>query len=154
VSAFNDADELSTGASSNETTANRAIGLEDFPGFRSRMPDSTQQHGFAQRHVGLDARAQYSGKLQDDESFSFEQEYSPESPSDIWTTRDCRHKVEAMQSTPRCGKHDVRLMPRRIASTAEVTIACPYCDMEEFGGGEAERSIIDDALREKARKPN
>ena len=32
-------------------------------------------------------------------------------------------------------------------------LACPYCDLEELGGGETDRSIIDDALYEKV-KPN
>jgi hypothetical protein len=59
-----------------------------------------------------------------------------------------------MQPAPRCGKHDIRLMQRRIAHTGEVAIACPYCDMENLGGGEAERSIIEDALSEESRKPN
>jgi hypothetical protein len=38
-------------------------------------------------------------------------------------------------------------MLRRNAKTGEVALACPYCDMEERGGGEDERKIIEDALR-------
>ncbi len=56
--------------------------------------------------------------------------------------------------SPRCGKHDVRLMLRRIGDSDEVELACPYCDMEKFGGGEEERSIIDAALHEKRERPN
>ncbi len=53
-----------------------------------------------------------------------------------------------------CGKHDIRLMLRRIAGTDKVAIACPYCDMEELGGGAEERKIIDDALRKNPKRPN
>jgi hypothetical protein len=53
-----------------------------------------------------------------------------------------------------CGKHNIRLMLRRIAIFGEVILACPYCDREELGGGKAERSLIDDALREKAKPPD
>jgi hypothetical protein len=53
-----------------------------------------------------------------------------------------------------CGKHDIRLMLRRIAGTDNVALACPYCDMEELGGGAEERSIIDDALRSNNKLPN
>jgi hypothetical protein len=37
-----------------------------------------------------------------------------------------------------CAKHAVPLMTRRNAKTGEVALACPYCDMEERGGGEDE----------------
>jgi len=53
-----------------------------------------------------------------------------------------------------CGKHAVPLMLRRNSRTGEIALACPYCDMEERGGGQDERSIIDDALREKPKQPN
>jgi hypothetical protein len=59
-----------------------------------------------------------------------------------------------MPPTPMCGKHDIRLMLRRIAKSGEVALACPYCDMEELGGGKAERSLIDNALREKEKPPH
>ena len=59
-----------------------------------------------------------------------------------------------MPSSPMCGKHDIRLMLRRITGMDNVALACPYCDMEELGGGAEERSIIDDALREDTRRPN
>lgn len=59
-----------------------------------------------------------------------------------------------MLPTPMCGKHNVRLMLRRMAKSGEVALACPYCDMEELGGGKAERSLIDDALREKVKRPH
>jgi hypothetical protein len=45
-------------------------------------------------------------------------------------------------------------MMRQNAKTGEVALACPYCDMEERGGGEDERKIIEDALRGKPKKPN
>lgn len=59
-----------------------------------------------------------------------------------------------MPSMAMCGKHTVPLMLRRDDKTREVARACPYCDMEELGGGEAERSIIDQALGEKPKLPN
>lgn len=52
-----------------------------------------------------------------------------------------------MPPEPTCAKHAVPLMLRRNAKTGEVALACPYCDMEERGGGEDERKIIEDALR-------
>jgi hypothetical protein len=53
-----------------------------------------------------------------------------------------------------CAKHGIPLMMRRNDTTLEVALACPYCDMEERGGGEDERSLIEEALREKSRQPN
>jgi len=58
-----------------------------------------------------------------------------------------------MPPTPMCAKHAVPLMLRRNAQTGEVAPACPYCDMEERGGGEDERKTIEDALRGKREKP-
>ena len=51
-------------------------------------------------------------------------------------------------------KHTVPLMLRHDATTGAVALACPYCDMEERGGGEDERRIIEDALRGKQEKTN
>jgi hypothetical protein len=51
-----------------------------------------------------------------------------------------------MPSTAKCGKHDVRLMSRRVGETGEIALACPYYDMEQLGGGESERQIIENAL--------
>ena len=59
-----------------------------------------------------------------------------------------------MMPTAMCGKHDVHLMLRHNDSSGEVLLACPYCDMEELGGGEAERSIIDEALERRDMRPN
>jgi hypothetical protein len=59
-----------------------------------------------------------------------------------------------MPPTAMCGQHDVCLMLRRVGETGEVALACPYCDMEQLGGGESERQIIDDALREKPTRLN
>ena len=53
-----------------------------------------------------------------------------------------------------CVKHAICLMLRQIAGTDNVSLACPYSDMEELGGGAEERSIIDEALRENWRRPN
>jgi hypothetical protein len=44
-------------------------------------------------------------------------------------------------------------MLRQINKDTAGVLACPYCDMEKLGGGEVERSIIDDALCNR-RKPN
>ena len=53
-----------------------------------------------------------------------------------------------------CAKHGIPLMMRRNATTREIALACPYCDMEALGGGEDERSLIEEALREKSKQPN
>lgn len=50
-------------------------------------------------------------------------------------------------------KHAVPLMLRRNVKTGEVALACPCGDVEERGGGEDERGLID-ALREKPKRPN
>jgi hypothetical protein len=36
---------------------------------------------------------------------------------------------------------------RRNVKTGEVALACPYCDVEERGGGKAERKAIDENLK-------
>ena len=51
-----------------------------------------------------------------------------------------------MTPTRMCAKHGISLMLRRNAKTGEVALACPYCDMEERGGGDDERKTIEDAL--------
>jgi hypothetical protein len=53
-----------------------------------------------------------------------------------------------------CAKHGIPLMMRRNVTAGETALACPYCDMEELGGGEDERVLIEEALREKSRQPN
>ena len=53
-----------------------------------------------------------------------------------------------------CAKHGTPLMMRRNVTTSEIALACPYCDMEERGGGDSERSLIEEALREKSKRPN
>lgn len=62
--------------------------------------------------------------------------------------------MDLMLPIPVCGKHGTRLMLRRIGDSDEGDLACPYCDMEELGGGEQERNLIDDVLREKSAPPN
>jgi hypothetical protein len=59
-----------------------------------------------------------------------------------------------MPSKAMCGKHAVPLMLRRNAKTGEVALACPYCDMEKRGGGEDEKTLIEDALRKKPKRLN
>jgi len=59
-----------------------------------------------------------------------------------------------MSPAPLCGKHGARLMLRRIGDSDDIAVACPYCDMEQLGGGEQERRIIDDVLRKKSSQPN
>jgi hypothetical protein len=59
-----------------------------------------------------------------------------------------------MMPSAMCGKHDVRLMLRQNDSSGKISLACPYCDMEELGGAEVERSIIDEALGKKGMQPN
>ena len=53
-----------------------------------------------------------------------------------------------------CAKRAVALMVRRNAKTGEVALACPYCDIEERGGSEDERRIIEGALDGKPKRPN
>ena len=59
-----------------------------------------------------------------------------------------------MTPTAMCGKHDIPLMLRHNGNNGQVSLACPYCDMEELGGGEAERSVVDDALGKRDMRPN
>jgi hypothetical protein len=59
-----------------------------------------------------------------------------------------------MTAKAMCGKHDVRLMLRQVKHTGDSTLACPYCDMEELGGGESERRLIDEALGRNSSRPN
>jgi hypothetical protein len=59
-----------------------------------------------------------------------------------------------MIPTAMCAKHGISLMLRRNATTDEAALACPYCDMEERGGGDDERKIIEDALRGTPKKAN
>lgn len=51
-------------------------------------------------------------------------------------------------------KHAVPLMLRRNVKTGEVALACPCGDVEERGGGEGEKDLIGDALRQKPKRPN
>ncbi len=62
------------------------------------------------------------------------------------THRDWWHSLRFMIPSAMCGKRDICLMERQNGSTGEVSLACPYCDMEELGGGDAERSIIEEAF--------
>jgi hypothetical protein len=48
-----------------------------------------------------------------------------------------------------CPKHGTRLLLRRNAATSEIALACPYCHLEDRGGGETERNAVSDVLNKK-----
>jgi hypothetical protein len=46
-----------------------------------------------------------------------------------------------------CSKHEVPLMLREKAETAELTLACPHCDVKAHGGGDKQLKIVANAMK-------